>query len=872
MPTTTTTISRSKLAQPDLGHDGGALLHSRITTLREKLGDQANSRYQEYTGIANGGVVELDHNFGANLDEIEVLIYSGSGATKQQILDPKSTANGYAVAEKAGSEELIIEITAPASGGPHSFTVIALEGRQTEAKHHQLLESAPSTPAAGVIKTFWDSNKRGLTKDSLGVIGTQQTLTPVHVSSSTFNALPGFHYICDTTSNAIIATLPANIADHDVMQFSDAKKTFNTNNLTLARNGNNIDSEAADLVFNTPGDGALLVGDNTASNWVRASSGGAGGSGEAGINYFENGSFENDATTGVSATNITAAAEEASPLIGARSSKLTSTASVGTVDYAISGIDNHIIDGGYKLTVYGRYKTDSAISLGDFTVGIYNSTDAAYADGPNSLAVDVNGRFELGFVPLTGKTYVLRVEFTDTTAGRILLIDDLKCSNDPLPESPIIGAVQTTSPTYNSESGITWARNNLTYARVGDSLHVNGLVYVSNGSGVAADFTLPLPTINGESITATAGNFGEATLIWGNNDDITGYLTGDGTSNVKFTFGGTVLQGSDFGTPGGGSQEGMRYSAMIPISQWAAQGTSVLVSDTTKRTKWVDTSVQALTYNTSWTPSTSLFQAYADSNGQWFIRGYLEYVAQTAVSSQFINLTGLSIKGGMQVPILWRFFPSTWPDTAAQTLTNAPGSFAYANSAGGLRLNPGQGMNSTTESFLWFDIPLASKPSWADAHMENQKDVSVHILEATSSTPGLVYKPQILYKVHNADITTSTTNLLQITSLPIGRYRLVIGARGFYSHNTGSGEAIVRPRLNDVTINDAAGQTVDAGLFDATTITQARLSRTILFTNSVASNTFDIDVSISGSGSVDRPYYILERISDSHEEITTEWD
>lgn len=276
MPTTSTQISRSKMLYPDLGHDAGAGLHAKVQTMLETLGDNDVSRIKAFVGVADSSVNEIDHNFGSNLENIWVFIYTGSGASKVRVLDP--VASGYVIAEKSGSEKTHIEITAPGAGGPHTFTALVVDGHLVPAEIHQLIAAAPGTPSAsGLLATWFDSNGRGLTKNSLGSIGTQQTLTPVHVSTSTFNALPGFHYICDTTSTAITATLPATIQSYDVIQFSDAKKTFGTNNLTIARNGNSIDSAALDLVLTTAGDGALLVGHAAATNWVRASAGGAGG-------------------------------------------------------------------------------------------------------------------------------------------------------------------------------------------------------------------------------------------------------------------------------------------------------------------------------------------------------------------------------------------------------------------------------------------------------------------------------------------------------------------------------------------------------------------------------------------------------------------
>lgn len=427
MPTTDTDISRLTLTHPDLGHDGGALLHSKIASLLTKVGDNMGARYGEATSIADSTTVELDHGFGANLNELSVLIYSGTGDTKTLIADAADA--GWVIAEKVGDERTIIEITTPGSGGPHDFSVIVLDGQVPPHFSSQLLASAPATPPTGSMVLWSDDNKRYLSKDDAGAVNTFSDLRIAHVSTS-FNALPGFHYIVDTSGGVVTATLPATIQDYDVIQFSDATKSFNVNNLTIARNGNNIDGLAADLVISTPGDGAVLVGDNTNSNWVKASSGAAaGGVGEAGINYVINSNAEND-TNDVTATNVTLASESGSPLFGDASFQLTSQGSTGTVDWDLDTIDNAVLDSSLSVLCSAVLKTDNLGADGDWEVLIYNSTDAADVTTPFELLSDQHNYWRDTFVPVSGKTYVVRVRRTITTASHVLLVDSVKVSPD----------------------------------------------------------------------------------------------------------------------------------------------------------------------------------------------------------------------------------------------------------------------------------------------------------------------------------------------------------------------------------------------------------------------------------------------------------
>lgn len=67
------------------------------------------------------------------------------------------------------------------------------------------------------------------------------------IQTSAFTAVAGRIYPCDTSSAAFTATLPASPSQGDRVTFSDAKASFGTNNLTIARNGQPIAGSATDL-------------------------------------------------------------------------------------------------------------------------------------------------------------------------------------------------------------------------------------------------------------------------------------------------------------------------------------------------------------------------------------------------------------------------------------------------------------------------------------------------------------------------------------------------------------------------------------------------------------------------------------------------
>jgi len=64
-----------------------------------------------------------------------------------------------------------------------------------------------------------------------------------------FTATSGVGYFCDTTSAGFTATLPATPSAGNVVAVADYTGTFGTNNLTIGRNGSNINGSASDLIL-----------------------------------------------------------------------------------------------------------------------------------------------------------------------------------------------------------------------------------------------------------------------------------------------------------------------------------------------------------------------------------------------------------------------------------------------------------------------------------------------------------------------------------------------------------------------------------------------------------------------------------------------
>ena len=88
------------------------------------------------------------------------------------------------------------------------------------------------------------------------------------VKTGNFNAAASEGYFINTTSVAITATLPASPSLGDFITFIDYAGTFDTNNLTIARNGNPIQGAASDLTVSVERAAFTLVYVDGTQGWL----------------------------------------------------------------------------------------------------------------------------------------------------------------------------------------------------------------------------------------------------------------------------------------------------------------------------------------------------------------------------------------------------------------------------------------------------------------------------------------------------------------------------------------------------------------------------------------------------------------------------
>lgn len=125
-----TLVGRRKLDHPSLGTAGGSALHASIETIYTNVGDDLGGRFKTAASVANSVVTTLEHNYGVQFADLKVLLYTGTHPNLTRVSDP--VASGWTIAATVGFEKTRIDVTAPSSGGPHTFAVFIAASRGSE--------------------------------------------------------------------------------------------------------------------------------------------------------------------------------------------------------------------------------------------------------------------------------------------------------------------------------------------------------------------------------------------------------------------------------------------------------------------------------------------------------------------------------------------------------------------------------------------------------------------------------------------------------------------------------------------------------------------------------------------------------------------
>jgi len=205
--------------------------------------------------------------------------------TNLQILEQSAT--GYLSLDMAGSS-----VTLTLTDGATS------NGKNIYLRLYGTLSANRTLTMPGTANRVWivkDETVRGASNRTLGVLTASGSTTQIPPgatvlcrsngsetdvtilekgyatitdSNSPYTAVAGAQILANTTSTIITVTLPAAASTGDEVTIVDARGTFLSNNLTVDRNGLNINGAASNLTLSNNGQSLTLVYVDATRGWA----------------------------------------------------------------------------------------------------------------------------------------------------------------------------------------------------------------------------------------------------------------------------------------------------------------------------------------------------------------------------------------------------------------------------------------------------------------------------------------------------------------------------------------------------------------------------------------------------------------------------
>ena len=205
--------------------------------------------------------------------------------TNLQILEQSAT--GYLSLDMAGAS-----VTLTLTDGATS------NGKNIYLRLYGTLAANRTLTMPGTANRVWivkDETVRGTSNRTLGVLtasGTEQPIPPgatllcrsngsetdvtiiekgyetITDANSPYTTVAGAQILANTTSTVITVTLPAAASTGDEVTIIDARGTWGSNNLTVDRNGLNINSATSNLTLSNNGQSITLVYVDATRGWA----------------------------------------------------------------------------------------------------------------------------------------------------------------------------------------------------------------------------------------------------------------------------------------------------------------------------------------------------------------------------------------------------------------------------------------------------------------------------------------------------------------------------------------------------------------------------------------------------------------------------
>ena len=245
--------------------------------------DQVHNKVIEFTGALTGSIyvftdaVEGDYTLFNNTTGSYTLTFANTGHAANGVVITQGTksivyTDGSTIYDVGADLGAVGVSSLTSTGNVNLLAASSLVLQDTSGGEYAALKANTATtsytltlpPATGtadqVIVTDGSGNLSFV--DNTG--GTDwQT-----VKTTGFTAVAGEGYFINTTSGAFTMTLPASPTIGDEISFVDYAGTFDTNNLTVGRNSENIQGSAADLTVSTERAANTLVYTDGTQGWL----------------------------------------------------------------------------------------------------------------------------------------------------------------------------------------------------------------------------------------------------------------------------------------------------------------------------------------------------------------------------------------------------------------------------------------------------------------------------------------------------------------------------------------------------------------------------------------------------------------------------
>ena len=252
-----------------------------ITNTNLNILQQAIAGYEAISLNATTGATLTFTNGTTSNGKNAVLDLTGTITTSVNVIVPDGIEKNYIIKNStSGSHAVVVKTT---SGSGATFDATNKGFKLVYSDGTDVVDVALASPPGGSDKQIQFNDNGafgGITMGTAGQVlttdGTTASFGDISggaswqavITADPANAVAGNGYFCNTTGGAFTVTLPTSATIGDFISFIDYAGTFDTNNLTIGRNGHNIQGTAADLTVATERAGFTLVYVDTTQGWL----------------------------------------------------------------------------------------------------------------------------------------------------------------------------------------------------------------------------------------------------------------------------------------------------------------------------------------------------------------------------------------------------------------------------------------------------------------------------------------------------------------------------------------------------------------------------------------------------------------------------